>query len=77
MTTKCASCKHGEVINRAEWPGGASLRCMRLAKLRSGDTDNHMGVGRDIHAERASWGEPHRATGDKCGPEGKNWEAKS
>jgi hypothetical protein len=71
----CETCKHGGVIIRPEWPRGA-LRCMRLAKLRNGDTDNHMGVGRDRHAERASWGETHRARGDKCGPDGRNWEQK-
>lgn len=77
MTRTCETCRLSDIINRADWSGGASLRCMRLAKLRSGDIDNHMGVGRDVYAERASWGEPHRAPGDKCGPEGKNWEGKS
>lgn len=73
----CKECGHSGWIHRADWPGGGDLRCMRLAVLRSGDIDNHMGVGRDVHAERASWGEPHRVTGDKCGPDGRNWKPKA
>lgn len=75
MTEPCTTCKHGEVVTNSAWPKG-QLRCMRPARFRNGEYDDPLGVGRDAGQERDVASEIHRWLGDKCGVDGKNWEAR-
>ena len=74
MTNPCTTCKHAKMVFSSSW-GGEKMRCMRPARFRSGEHDNHPGLGRSIEFERDGLPEPHRWLGDKCDRVGRNWEA--
>jgi len=62
------------MVSRPEWKN-PQLRCLRVTTYRSGIKDDPVGVGRSPDFERDSLAEPHRESGDKCGPTGLHWEA--
>lgn len=77
--TPCNTCYHAHTVNMPE--GIQAMRCFRVRTMKDkrGPESGiiHPGVyGSSIIAERDHLPEPHRISGDKCGPSGIHWEAK-
>lgn len=72
----CENCDHCRTVENEYWHK-PRLRCFRDRTLTSGLVLRADGIGSSVAAETASFAEPHRVPGDKCGPGRRHWKEKS